>query len=213
VIRGVDFVRQSSLIGPKIPVHGVLVDIGTGKLEWVVNGYQTLAQTTSAAITSPKIATDQEVMAKLPSFTMGEMNLPETKIGDSATKSVIVTPPTPLSTPLTAKPESVQQTRTTQPVQPKPQTPPRLKIDKTSMYKVLGDDRKVYGPVTAAEIERWIDEGRIDLKTLAQKIGYHEWRQLETYLEKELPASIPIPPALTSALRTIKEIKGKIGRR
>ena len=41
VIKGCDFVRNSPLIGPKIPVHGLLVDIETGKLDWVVNGYET----------------------------------------------------------------------------------------------------------------------------------------------------------------------------
>src|SRR5580704_10353908 len=42
VIRGVDFVRQSSLIGPRIPVQGLLVDVQSGKLEWIVNGYDAL---------------------------------------------------------------------------------------------------------------------------------------------------------------------------
>src|SRR4051794_34262848 len=46
VIRGADFVRSSPLIGPKIPVHGLLVDIETGMLEWLVNGYETLARPT-----------------------------------------------------------------------------------------------------------------------------------------------------------------------
>ena len=42
VIKACDIVRHSPLIGPKIPVHGLLLDIETGKLDWVVNGYQTL---------------------------------------------------------------------------------------------------------------------------------------------------------------------------
>ena len=37
VLRGVEFVRQSPLIGPGIPVHGLLVDVESGKLEWLVN--------------------------------------------------------------------------------------------------------------------------------------------------------------------------------
>lgn len=45
VIRAVELVRASSLISPNIPVHGLLVDIETGRLEWLVNGYQ--AQPTS----------------------------------------------------------------------------------------------------------------------------------------------------------------------
>ena len=40
VIKAADIARQSPLIGPKIPIHGLLVDIETGKLDWLVNGYQ-----------------------------------------------------------------------------------------------------------------------------------------------------------------------------
>ena len=40
VIKACDIVRHSPIIGPKVPVHGLLVDIQTGKLEWLVNGYQ-----------------------------------------------------------------------------------------------------------------------------------------------------------------------------
>src|SRR5436190_1829017 len=43
VMRGAEIVRQSPLIGAKVPVHGLLMDIQTGKLEWLVNGYQTLS--------------------------------------------------------------------------------------------------------------------------------------------------------------------------
>lgn len=42
VVRGADIIRRSPLIGPAIPVHGLLIDIQTGRLEWLVNGYQTL---------------------------------------------------------------------------------------------------------------------------------------------------------------------------
>jgi carbonic anhydrase len=42
VIESVGLVRNSPLIGPKIPVQGLLVDVATGKLEWVVNGYDAL---------------------------------------------------------------------------------------------------------------------------------------------------------------------------
>ncbi|MEI6195482.1 MAG: carbonic anhydrase [Verrucomicrobiota bacterium] len=53
VIKACDFVRSSPLIGPKIPVHGLMLDIGTGKLDWVVNGYDTLQS--SAQPTMPKM--------------------------------------------------------------------------------------------------------------------------------------------------------------
>src|SRR5438034_3236541 len=46
VIRGAEIVRQSPLIGAKVPVHGLVMDVQTGKLEWLVNGYQTLGAAT-----------------------------------------------------------------------------------------------------------------------------------------------------------------------
>ena len=42
VIRAVEIVRNSPLIGPRIPVQGLMADITTGNLEWVVNGYEAL---------------------------------------------------------------------------------------------------------------------------------------------------------------------------
>src|SRR5271154_6996954 len=59
VIKACDFARSSPLIGPKIFVHGLLVDVGTGKLDWVVNGYDAL-------LTQP-----QPAMAKADFTTIG----------------------------------------------------------------------------------------------------------------------------------------------
>ncbi len=88
VIKACDIVRHSPLIGPKIPVHGLLVDITTGKLEWLVNGYQAWAMMSgkwdevvrSAGETVDKLKT-------LTDFNIGEMKFPETKIGESVTKA------------------------------------------------------------------------------------------------------------------------------
>ncbi|HTR40384.1 MAG TPA: carbonic anhydrase [Pseudomonadales bacterium] len=81
VIKACDFVRHSPLIGPRIPVHGLLADIETGKLEWIVNGYQTLAQQAQSATGHlPQLSGT----SSLEKFDMGEMKFPETKIGDWA---------------------------------------------------------------------------------------------------------------------------------
>ena len=80
VIKACAFTRQSPLIGPKIPVHGLLVDIETGKLEWIVNGYETLAVQTAPTI--PKM--DFATLGAFKDFEMGEMKFPEMKIGDAA---------------------------------------------------------------------------------------------------------------------------------
>ena len=88
VIRAVDVVRQSPLIGPKTPVHGLLVDIQTGKVEWLVNGYQTL-DTLSARWNEVVRSAGQTVDALKPltDFNIGEMKFPETKIGEIVTKT------------------------------------------------------------------------------------------------------------------------------
>ena len=86
VIKACDFIRHSPLIGPKIPVHGFLVDIETGKLEWIVNGYQNFGAVTDKWNEVVKSA--EQTMDKLKSlgnFNIGEMKFPETKIGETVT--------------------------------------------------------------------------------------------------------------------------------
>ncbi len=86
VIKSVEFVRHSPIIGPKVPVHGLMVDIETGKLEWVVNGYQTLEAATSAQAAAGKLVDESlDAMKSFASFKIGEMKFPDTKIGALAT--------------------------------------------------------------------------------------------------------------------------------
>jgi len=87
VIKAAGFVRQSPLIGPAIPVHGMLVDIRTGQIECLVNGYNAL-EITAAGVT-------QEW--NLPSFDLGSMKFPETKIGEITTHAEPV--PSPATVP------------------------------------------------------------------------------------------------------------------
>src|ERR1035437_2551130 len=86
VIKACDFVRHSPLIGPKIPVHGFLVDIETGKLEWLVNGYeawQAFARPSDAIKGAGPMA---EALGSFAAFNIGEMKFPEAKIGEVVTK-------------------------------------------------------------------------------------------------------------------------------
>jgi hypothetical protein len=69
-------------------VHGLLVDIGTGKLEWLVNGYQTFA--TMSGKWNEAVKSAGETVDKLKSladFQIGEMKFPDTKIGEVVTKA------------------------------------------------------------------------------------------------------------------------------
>src|ERR1043166_1405046 len=88
VLKGVDIVRRSPLIGPKIPVHGLIVDIETGRVEWLVNGYQPLD--TAAGRWTEVVKSAGETVDALKSFAefkMGGMKFPETKIGETVAKA------------------------------------------------------------------------------------------------------------------------------
>jgi len=116
VINAVDMARRSPLIGPKMPVHGLVVDIATGKLEWLVNGYLALEAATSAGAASVPIigaGTVLHGMKDLAAFDLGQMKFPDVKIGEIG--SVAAKPP-----PATAQPDLVKS-RTA------PDAPPVLK--------------------------------------------------------------------------------------
>ena len=83
VIKATDIVRRSPLIGPKVPVHGLIVDIQTGKLEWIVNGYQTfetVADRFAGALRQGDKMLDS--LEEIGNATVGEIKFPETKIGE-----------------------------------------------------------------------------------------------------------------------------------
>jgi hypothetical protein len=80
------------------------------------------------------------------------------------------------------------------------------------MYKIIGGDRKEYGPVSAEDLRRWIAEGRLNAQSSIQSEGSAEWKPLSTFpefadlLEAQVgqapPAGAsppPINPALWSA--------------
>jgi carbonic anhydrase len=88
IIKACDLVGSSPIIGPKIPVHGLLLDIETGKLDWVVNGYEALQIRAAAGlpgnVAPPKPGDHFDTIGSFKDFAMGEMKFPETKIGEMA---------------------------------------------------------------------------------------------------------------------------------
>ncbi|MGD1084576.1 MAG: carbonic anhydrase [Verrucomicrobiota bacterium] len=89
VIRGVDFVRHSPLIGPKIPVHGLMVATDTGKLDWIVNGYEALDRPTAQPPPSLQMPAIGALAGELISRAGAELSglkVPDSKIGEAATR-------------------------------------------------------------------------------------------------------------------------------
>ena len=89
VIKACDFIRNSPLIGPKIPVHGLLLDIETGRLDWVVNGYDALQTHVSPQMSGNAASKPAEALGSIGAFkdfAMGEMKFPEMKIGEVGTR-------------------------------------------------------------------------------------------------------------------------------
>ena len=59
------------------------------------------------------------------------------------------------------------------------------------MYKIIGADGKEYGPVTAAQLRRWLSEGRVNLQTHVQFAGSSRWQALGEIVEFTQPAATP----------------------
>lgn len=118
VSRGVDFVRNSPLIGPRIPVHGLLLDLSTGRVDWVVNGYQAIG-TTAARWTAAlqQTASFPGLLAGLAGMEIGTLSVPTSQIGDASSAALAVPPET--------SPPSAMAGRTapTPPSLPKPASP------------------------------------------------------------------------------------------
>jgi carbonic anhydrase len=122
VIKACDFARSSPLIGPKIPVHGLMIDTETGKLDWVVNGYDTL----QTHVTPPMPKMDFAALGATGSFKdfeMGEMKFPEMKIGEASAK--IGSSEIKISPPLQAMPSIVPSPTVVRP--PKIPLPPPIR--------------------------------------------------------------------------------------
>jgi carbonic anhydrase len=87
VMKAVDFVRASPLIGAKVPVHGLMIDLKSGQLEWIVNGYQNF-QTAAAPATSRAGQMLQQAddtlktLGQIGNIAVGDIKFPETKIGE-----------------------------------------------------------------------------------------------------------------------------------
>ena len=68
------------------------------------------------------------------------------------------------------------------------------------MYKILGSDKKEYGPVSAEVVRQWIAGRRANGQTLMQAEGSADWRPLSDFAEfKDALGSRTGPPPISPA--------------
>lgn len=70
------------------------------------------------------------------------------------------------------------------------------------MYKIIGNDGKTYGPVTAAQIREWITQGRVENRTPVLPAGATDWTILGLLAEFAPnfsgPPPLIVPPTIGS---------------
>jgi len=76
------------------------------------------------------------------------------------------------------------------------------------MYKIIGGDKQIYGPVSADELRRWIAEGRVNAQTQIQAEGSPDWKPVSAFPEFAdalAPHYAPtqLPPAATAPIAPI----------
>ena len=186
VLKAVEHVRSSPLIGARIPVHGALMDVVTGRLELLVNGYQALEAATSSAnsgamkVGEPNVGltTGRSTTENRDSLALGDVKSGGLQIGEVMGREE--------ATLREMKPVSVDQSRPSQVTSPAKPPPvpidaiPNLKrlVDLARHYRIIGGDGKHYGPVPATVLLRWINDGRIDAETPVQVDGGSGWVKL-----------------------------------
>ena len=62
------------------------------------------------------------------------------------------------------------------------------------MYKIIGSDQRIYGPVGIDQIRLWLAEGRVTPATLAQPEAGGEWKPLGAWPEFAAPPPVMLPP-------------------
>ena len=86
VIKATETIRSSPLIGAAVPVHGLLIDVATGRLESVVNGYDVSAPQLPGKVGDLLAKADHTLstVARIGNMATEDLKLPAGKIGEFA---------------------------------------------------------------------------------------------------------------------------------
>lgn len=79
------------------------------------------------------------------------------------------------------------------------------------MYKIVGSDGKIYGPVNAEKIREWIAQGRVESRTPVLAEGATEWRtigQMAEFAEEHAPVIPPLAALPRSPVLPARDTNG-----
>lgn len=85
------------------------------------------------------------------------------------------------------------------------------------MYKLIGTDGRMYGPVTPEQLRQWLTEGRANAQTLVQPVGSPDWKPLAEFpelLPPPLPSPLPprvVAPPQTNTFAIASLVLGSVG--
>jgi carbonic anhydrase len=177
VLRGVEVIRRSPLVGPRVPVHGLLLDLTSRRLECLANGYQARDTVASrfAAVVERAASVAETNLPKAPELEIGGFKESTTPIGQA-----VVDAQRWLSQ--LQVPDAGAESRVVEFVQGEADELAKW-LDKAARFKVIGTDQKAYGPVPGLTILKWIAEGRINWQAPAQKTDSAEWKPLAAWAE------------------------------
>lgn len=74
----------------------------------------------------------------------------------------------------------------------------------SAIYKIIGEDGKEYGPVTAEQIRQWTAEGRVENRTAVFVNGTKDWTFIGLLPEFASLFAPQIPPTIVPPGRTRK---------
>jgi uncharacterized membrane protein len=84
------------------------------------------------------------------------------------------------------------------------------------MYRIVGIDGNIYGPVTETQVRQWINEGRANAQTLAQAQGATDWKPLGAFSEfaeaLAVPPLLPPPPTAAAQPASAEELNAILKR-
>jgi hypothetical protein len=71
-----------------------------------------------------------------------------------------------------------------------------MKLNKSTMYKIIGQDGKEYGPISGEQLRQWISQNRVESRTPVFADGAKDWTFVGLLPEFVNLFTAEVPPAI-----------------